>query len=247
MKTLSLVAAGILLLNLGTILAADSVNTGQQKAAELDRTIKVSMKYLVYVPKDYDQKASWPVLLFLHGSGERGDNLDLVKKHGPPKLIEAGKPFPFIVVSPQCPKGQSWEPFKLIALLDEIAEKYKVDQDRIYVTGLSMGGFGTWALASHAPNRFAAIVPICGGGDPSRAKRIADIPAWVFHGGKDPAVPLENSQKMVEALKKNGGNPKFTVYLEAGHDSWTQAYNTAELYEWLLQQKRTAKKAGESK
>jgi predicted peptidase len=104
-----------------------------------------------------------------------------------------------------------------------------------------MGGFGTWALARHAPNRFAAIVPICGGGDPSRVKRIAHIPAWVFHGAKDPTVPVENSKKMVDALEKNGGNPRYTIYPEAGHDSWTQAYNTPELYEWLLQQKRTQK------
>jgi predicted peptidase len=163
-------------------------------------------------------------------------------------LINGGKQFPFIVVSPQCPNGQSWEPFKLAALLDEIAEKYKVDQDRVYLTGISMGGFGTWALASHSPNRFAAIVPICGGGDPSRAKRIAHIPAWVFHGAKDPSVPLEDSQKMVDAMKKNGGDPKFTVYPEAKHDCWTKAYNTPALYEWLLQQKRKTEKAdGEKK
>ena len=243
---LSIVAAGVLFLNLGTALAADS-NAGQQKPAELDRIVRVTMKYLVYLPKDYDQKASWPVLLFLHGSGERGDTLDLVKKHGPPKLIDGGKQFPFIVLSPQCSEGQSWEPLKLLALLDEIAERYKVDQDRIYVTGLSMGGYTTWAMASYAPNRFAAIVPICGGGDPSRAKKIAHIPAWVFHGGKDPAVPLDGAKKMVEALKKNGGNPKFTIYPDAGHDSWTQAYNTPELYDWLLQQKRTAEKRGEGK
>ena len=247
---LSLVAAGVLFAISGTTWAADPKaqgDAGQQKPAELDRTIKVTMKYLIYLPKDYEQKESWPLMLFLHGSGERGDNLDLVKKHGPPKLIDAGKQFPFIVVSPQCPNGQSWEPFKLTALLDEITEKYKVDQDRIYLTGLSMGGFGTWALAAHTPNRFAAIVPICGGGDPSRAKRIAHIPTWVFHGGKDPTVPIENSKKMVEALKKAGGDPKFTIYPDAGHDSWTQAYNTPELYEWLLQQKRTAKKADDAK
>lgn len=250
---LSIVAAGVLFITLSAARAADSKLTagqgdaGQQKPAELDRTIKVAMKYLVYLPKEYDQKDSWPLLLFLHGSGERGDNLDLVKKHGPPKLIAGGKQFPFIVVSPQCPNGQSWEPFKLAALLDGIVEKYKVDQDRIYLTGISMGGFGTWSLAGHSPDRFAAIVPICGGGDPSRTRRIAHIPAWVFHGAKDKTVPLENSQKMVEALKKNDANVKFTIYPEAGHDSWTEAYNTPELYEWLLKQKRTSKKVDESK
>jgi predicted peptidase len=244
---LSLVVAGVLFLVPGTTRAADSINTGQQKPAEFDRTTKVKLKCLIYLPKDYDQKDSWPVLLFLHGIGERGDNLDLVKKHGPPKLIAGGKQFPFIIVSPQCPNGQWWEPTELVTLLDEIAKKYKVDQDRICLTGLSMGGFGTWALAAYQPNRFAAIVPICGGGDPSKAKRIAHIPAWVFHGGKDRTVPIENSKKMVEALKKDGGNPKLTIYPEAGHDSWTQAYNDPKLYEWLLQQKRTTKKPEDAK
>lgn len=245
---LSLVVAAILLIP-GTTRATDSINSinaGQQKPAEFDST-KVKLKCLVYLPKDYDQTKAWPVLLFLHGIGERGDNLDLVKKHGPPKLIAGGKQFPFIVVSPQCPNGQWWVPSELMALLDEIAMKYKVDQDRVYLTGLSMGGFGTWAWAAYQPNRFAAIVPICGGGDPANAKRIAHIPAWVFHGGKDRTVPIEKSKKMIEALKKAGAEPKFTIYPEAGHDSWTQAYNTAELYEWLLQQKRTTKKADESK
>ena len=217
-------------------------DAARQNACELNRTIQVTMKYLLYLPKDYEQKPSWPLMLFLHGAGERGDNLDLVRKHGPPKLIEAGKQFPFIVVSPQCPKNKWWEPFELAALLDEIVEKYKVDQDRIYVTGLSMGGFATWSLALYQPNRFAALVPICGGGEPITAKVIAYAPAWVFHGAKDPVVPLERSKQMVEALKKNGGNVKFTVYPEAGHDSWTEAYNTPELYEWLLQQKRSPKK-----
>jgi predicted peptidase len=221
---------------------ASAGDPGQQKSAAMERTVKVSMKYLIYLPKDYDEKAAWPLLLFLHGSGERGDDLDLVKVHGPPKLIEAGKQFPFIVVSPQCPKNHSWEPYQLLALLDEVCEKYKVDKNRIYLTGISMGGFGTWALAAHVPDRFAAIVPICGGGEVANAKRLARIPTWVFHGAKDTTVPLERSQKMVDALKKNGGDPKFTIYPDAEHDSWTQAYDTPELYEWLLQQKRTPKK-----
>ena len=109
----SLVTASILFVTLGSTFAVDSKAQGQQKPAELNRTIKVKMKYLIYLPKDYDQKESWPVMLFLHGAGERGDNLDIVKKHGPPKLIDGGKQFPFIVVSPQCPSGQNWEPFKL--------------------------------------------------------------------------------------------------------------------------------------
>ncbi len=199
------------------------------------------MKYLLQLPPDYDQQKASPLLLFLHGAGERGDNLDLVKKHGPPKLIAEGQSLPFIVVSPQCPKGRWWEPFELAALLDEIVEKYNVDEDRIYVTGLSMGGFGTWSLAAYQPKRFAAIVPICGGGEPFMTRLFADVPAWVFHGGKDPVVPLERSKEMVEAMRKAGGDVKFTVYPEAGHDSWSQAYADPVLFKWLLEQKRTSK------
>jgi len=220
-----------------TMASAAEPTTGQ-KPCELDRTIKVQMKYLLALPKDYDQKDSWPLLLFLHGAGERGNNLELVKKHGPPKLIEAGQQFPFIVVSPQCPEGRWWEPVELAALVDEIVENCKVDQDRIYVTGLSMGGFGTWSLAAYQPKRFAAIAPICGGGEPIIAKLFTPIPAWVFHGAKDFVVPLERSEKMVEAMKQAGGIVKFTVYPEAGHDSWTESYANPELYDWLLQQKR---------
>jgi predicted peptidase len=210
-----------------------------QKAARLDVQIKVEMNYLLYLPKDYDKRESWPLLLFLHGSGERGNDLELVKTHGPPKLISEGKQFPFIVVSPQCPKDRWWEPLELVALLDELQRKYKVDPDRVYVTGLSMGGFGTWRLAAYAPERLAAIAPICGGGEKYWAKMIGQLPTWVFHGAKDEGVPLERSQVMVDALKKNGGNPKFTVYPEAEHDSWTETYNNPEFYEWLLAQKRT--------
>ena len=196
------------------------------------------MDYLLYLPPNYEAKEKWPLMLFLHGSGERGNNLDLVKKHGPPKLIGAGKGFPFIVISPQCPKDRHWEPLELTVLLDDVISKLKVDTDRIYLTGLSMGGFGTWQLAAYAPDRFAAIVPICGGGDTMWAKRIAHLPAWVFHGAKDPGVPLKRSQDMVDALKKAGDNVNFTVYPDAGHDSWTATYDNPKLYEWLLEQKR---------
>lgn len=216
---------------------------GRQKPQVLERSHKITMKYLLYLPKDYAKKEAWPVLLFLHGAGERGDNLDQVKRHGPPKLIEEGKEFPFIVVSPQCPRDRWWEPLELSVLLDEIVEKNKVDQDRIYVTGLSMGGFGTWSLAAYVPRRLAAIAPICGGGDPIWvwARGLASLPVWVFHGAKDSVVPLERSEQMVQALKKRGGNVKLTVYPEAGHDSWTETYANPKFYEWLLEQKRAAK------
>ena len=136
---------------------------------------------------------------------------------------------------------------ELAALLDEIVEKYKVDQDRIYVTGLSMAvsALGRWPLISR--NRFAAIVPICGGGEPIGLRRWPAFLLGCFMEPKIRGVPPERSKQMVEALKKDGGDPKFTIYPEAGHDCWTQAYNTPELYEWLLKQKRTPKKAADSK
>lgn len=213
-------------------------NPGEQTSAQLNARVQVRLGYLLYLPRDYDKEKSWPLMLFLHGAGERGDDLELVKKHGPPKLIAAGKDFPFIVVSPQCPKGRWWEPMELVALLDEISGKYKVDPDRIYVTGLSMGGFGSWRLAAYAPERLAAIAPICGGGETYWTKEFAHLPVWAFHGAKDTGVPLERSQAMVDALKRSGGEPKFTIYPDAGHDSWSAAYDDPELYKWLLAQKR---------
>ncbi|MBI3861866.1 MAG: dienelactone hydrolase family protein [Planctomycetia bacterium] len=235
--------SSVVLLPLMAISARDAVadEPGAQQAARLDAQVKVQMGYLLALPRDYDQQGSWPVLLFLHGSGERGTDLEAVKTHGPPKLIAAGKSLPFIVVSPQCPDDQWWEPIELIALLDEIGRKYKVDADRVYVTGLSMGGFGTWRLAAYAPHRFAAIAPICGGGETYWARQIARLPVWAFHGAKDEGVPVERSESMVEALRKRCGNPKLTVYPDAEHDSWTETYENPELYQWLLAQKRTKK------
>jgi dienelactone hydrolase len=196
--------------------------------------------YLLFLPEGYkkEEGKKWPLMLFLHGSGERGTVLDSVKKHGPPKIVETQKNFPFIVVSPQCPPNQRWYPPVLDALLEEVIGQHNVDTDRMYLTGLSMGGYGTWDYATQYPNRFAAIVPICGGGDPEKAWSIRNLPIWVFHGAKDQAVPVKQSEDMVEALQKAGNNAKFTVYPNAGHDSWTETYNNPELYEWLLSHKR---------
>ena len=212
-----------------------------EKTLDKQITKDVRCKYLLYLPQDYGRKEQkWPLMLFLHGAGERGDNLDLVKKHGPPKLIEQGKHFPFIIVSPQCPAGVWW-PEKidtLVALLDEIAAKYAVDTDRVYLTGLSMGGFGTWSLACRHPERFAAIAPICGGGMWFLADRLKAVPVWAFHGAKDRVVPLDLSESMVEAVKRMGGDARLTVYPEAQHDSWTVTYNNPELYDWFLAHRR---------
>lgn len=222
----------------GLLTAGDSEQTGQQQPAHLDRSLQVEMNYLLYLPQDYDAHEKWPLLLFLHGGGERGDDIELLKIHGPPKLIAAGRQFPMIVVSPQCPKDQRWQSVTLLALLDDLCEKLKVDQDRIYVTGISMGGYGLWALAFDAPDRFAALAPICGGGEPGWVKAIKHIPVWVFHGELDEGVPLRRSQEMVDALKKEGANPKLTVFPGVGHISWNAVYDDPAFYEWLLAQRR---------
>jgi predicted peptidase len=224
---------------LGILGACEGPAAAEQRAARLDTQVRVTLDYLLYLPEDYEQREAWPLMLFLHGAGERGDDLELVKRHGPPKLVETNEGFPFILVSPQCKPDRWWEPVELTALVDEIVAKHRVDEDRIYVTGLSMGGFGTWSLAAHAPARFAAIVPICGGGERYWAKRLKHLPVWVFHGAQDRVIPVERSREMVDALNQHGGNAKLTIYPEAGHDAWTDTYDNPELYEWLLQQKRS--------
>ncbi len=234
---------GAVLMLVGAIVATSSAQEEKppaQKPGHFEATVtrKVALDYLLYLPPEYEQKEAWPLLVFLHGAGERGSDLDLVKVHGPPKLIAQGKDFPFLVVSPQCPAHRWWYPEVLIELIDRIANTYKVDKTRIYLTGLSMGGYGTWALATEYPHAFAAIVPICGAGDPGAAERIKHIPTWVFHGAKDPVVPIARAQEMVEALKAAGSDVQFTVYPQAGHDSWTKTYDNPELYRWLLKQKR---------
>jgi predicted peptidase len=221
------------------LLLAVSMSNGEVAMAQKSQEFKttVTCKYLLYLPEGYGQKGKkWPLILFLHGAGERGDNLELVKRNGPPKLIEQGKKFEFIIVSPQCPE-KDWWPTKtdiLIALLDEIESKYDVDKDRVYLTGLSMGGFGSWTLGCSYPERFAAIAPICGGGERFFAGRLKDVPVWAFHGKKDTIVPLDRSQEMVDAINAAGGKAKLTVYPNAEHDSWTQTYDDPALYEWFL-------------
>jgi len=212
-----------------------------QEAKHFEATIKVTAKfdYLLFLPEGYGKtKQRWPLMLFLHGAGESGTNLVKVKTHGPPKIVDSKPDFPFILVSPQSP-GRGWNPDSLNALLDRIIRKYRVDKDRVYLTGLSMGGYGTWALAAAHPEKFAAIVPICGGGNPVDAKKLARVPIWVFHGAKDPTVPVDRSKEMVEAIRNAGGDVKFTIYPEAGHDSWTETYDNPQLYKWLLEHKRS--------
>ena len=237
-KTKSVFAVALALLAVGlTTVSASAQKGGEQTPQTLEKTIVIKANYQLYLPKEYGQEAGkkWPLIMFLHGSGESGDDIAKVKVHGPPKLVAAGKEFPFIICSPQAPTPRiGWQTQTLNVLLDDLIEKYAIDTDRVYLTGLSMGGSGTWSWSIANPERFAAIAPICGGGDTTRARRIKDLPIWVFHGGKDPTVPVKFSQDMVDALKKEGADVKFTIYPDAGHDSWTATYDNPDLYTWFL-------------
>lgn len=204
------------------------------------------LDYLLHLPTGYSPKkgARWPLILFLHGSGERGKNLARVARHGPPKLAKDNPQFPFVLVSPQCPSGQTWDDESLLGLVDEIAARHRIDESRIYLTGLSMGGYGVWSLGLKYPKRFAAIAPICGGGNvlsivlATRINHTAlqRLPVWAFHGARDELVPPGESERMVEALHHSGNkNARLTIYPESGHDSWTETYDNPELYQWFLQ------------
>ncbi|MFO7321828.1 MAG: prolyl oligopeptidase family serine peptidase [Chloroflexota bacterium] len=212
-------------------------------ALEKQITKRVRLNYLLHVPDSASENPAqkWPLILFLHGAGERGDDPDMVRAHGLPKILDTQPDFPFIVVSPQCPANTHWGHHldALMALLDEVQTTYPVDADRVYLTGLSMGGMGTWALAAAYPDRFAAIAPVCGSrawfiGDPAQICVLKDVPVWAFHGALDLIVPLADAVPLVVALRDCGGDVRLTVYEDVGHDSWNRAYATPELYDWFL-------------
>ena len=200
--------------------------------------------YLLHLPPDYDPSSgkTWPLIFFLHGMGERGSDVNLLKVTGLPKKLETWPDCPFIVVSPQCPLDTfwTWEADALDALLVEVMGQYAVDPARVYLTGLSMGGAGTWQLAIRHPERFAALAPICAPIFSVLLERTKHIPVWVFHGAKDDVVPLIASEQAVKTFRSLGGAAKLTVYLDARHDSWTEAYDNPALYEWMLEHKRSA-------
>jgi predicted peptidase len=230
--------------------AAESIKPGEQvsasaelKIGEGDTAQTVTMRYLLFVPKDYSESADtrWPLLMFLHGSGERGDDLAVVKKHGPPKLVDSRPDFPFVTVSPQCPTGERWQANQLSALIDHLEKTLKLDPERLYVTGLSMGGAGTWSLIAHQPKRFAAAIPICGGGggdDFTRAELFSKLPIWAYYGDQDGAAGLKQCERMIAAIEATGNKEAhMTIYPNVGHDSWTETYANEDVYKWLLSQK----------
>jgi len=208
----------------------------------LDTTLTrhARLGYRVYTPADYDRTgARWPLVLFLHGSGERGADLDAVERNGPPRIARE-RDLPLIVVAPQLPDGELWSVDALRVLLDRVETDLRVDTTRVYLTGLSMGAFGAWDLAIAEPDRFAALAVVSGGGNPVEICRLKDKPVWIAHGAKDDIIPVAWAEGMAHRLERCGGHPKLTIDPDAGHDAWTKFYQDPALWDWLLAQRTTA-------
>jgi predicted peptidase len=219
------------------------------------------LKYRLIKPVDYKFGKKYPLVLFLHGAGERGDDNAATLRHAAKDFSypQTRSKYPAYVVIPQCPTGKKWsevdwskdsselpeEPSDAMQsikeLIDDMVENAGVDPNRIYITGLSMGGYGTWDALARYPGFFAAAAPICGGGDPKTVDQFKSLPIWCFHGAKDPVVKVIRSREMIEALQKVGSNAKYTEYPEAQHDSWTQTYSNPELFDWMFAQRRESK------
>jgi predicted peptidase len=224
--------------------SAGSAGSGEDSLviASLRTAAPRTWHYLVQLPAGYEKDESeWPLVVFLHGAGGCGSDLNEVKKHGPPMLVARGKAFPFVLVSPQCPEGLSWYAPEVDMFVEKLMQRYRINPKRVYLTGFSLGGFGTWNAATFNPTRYAAIIPICGGGafrPEVVGQRLKNMPVWAFHGAKDDAVPPERSEERVNAINAAGGRAKLTVYRDCRHDCWTVTYNDPAVWEWLLAQRR---------
>lgn len=220
--------------------------SAQQKAILMDDKMETSVKetlnYYLYFPEDYavDRQEKYPILLFLHGGGESGDSLVTVKRNGPPKLIAQGKKFPFLILAPQNPYQSKWWNTRAVKqLLDSVVTNNNIDTKRIYLTGLSRGGGAAWEMAVQYPDTFAAMAVVCGMAPLPYASWIhKEMPMWVFHGEDDKSIPVSESDAMVARLNEMGYDVKFTRYPGVGHDSWIQAYETEELYDWFMEQSK---------
>jgi len=217
-----------------------------------------TLNYRFLKPKDYDAAKKYPLVLFLHGAGERGSDNVAQLRHGASLFIkpEVREKFPAFVVAPQCPTEQKWTDIDwssdtpvqpetvsesmglTLAAIEALQREFAIEADRLYVTGLSMGGYGTWDLITRFPEKWAAAAPICGGGDKDKAARAKDVPIWAFHGVDDPTVKLVRTTSMIDAIKAAGGNPLYSEYPYITHDSWTTAYGEPELLPWLFAQRR---------
>ncbi len=192
-------------------------------------------RYLTYLPDNYKTtSAKFPLIIFLHGAPQRGSDIEIVKKEALPKELEDGLKIPFVVVAPHCPAGKSWETQKLYDLFNVVVRQYRIDKNKVYITGFSMGGFGLLKFVRDYPFLFAAAAPVCSGGSRYFAEMLVSVPMWFFHGDKDDIVEINNSQELVDELKKNDAEVKFTVYPDLGHRIWNMTYKNLELYEWFL-------------
>jgi predicted peptidase len=202
--------------------------------------VALPMRLWLYLPAGYHAShQAWPLVFFLHGSGERGSDLAQVKVHGPPRHAAAGRAYPFVLVSPQLDAEADWSPADLHALLQWLLPRLRVDVRRVLATGLSRGGRGVWAWAAAHPQDLAGIAPVCGGGRPVTVCQARQVPVRAYHGAEDTVVPLAEQQASVAALLACGGQATLTVYPGVGHDSWTPAYEDTGLVPWLLAQRRS--------
>ena len=202
------------------------------------------LDYYLYLPRGYETRDDWPLVLFLHGGGESGTDLEKVKAHGPPALIDQGRDFPFVLLAPQNPyPARMWDDAALGMLLDETLPTLRVDPDRVVVTGLSRGAMATWRLGMQQPERFAGLVPIAGGGEPVYALRLVGVPVWAFYGAGDEAVALDDARRVADRLAEAGGAVTITVYEDAGHaETWERAYADPALYDWIETRRRRAER-----
>lgn len=195
----------------------------------------------LYLPPGYAAGTqAWPLVVFLHGSGERGTDLAAVKVHGPPRHVEQGVDYPFVLCSPQLEAGRGWKPDDLHLLISALQTRLRIDATRICGTGLSLGGHGVWAWAAAYPRDLAAIAPVCGFGDPAAVCRARTVPVRAYHGAADTVVPLAAQQACVDALRACGGTVEFKVYPGVGHDAWNPAYEDPELVPWMMRQRLPA-------
>jgi predicted peptidase len=225
-------------------LHAESRQTSAELPAEIAaKTDNLNSKFWVYLPKRYEaSKAKMPVIIYLHGSSRRGTDLERVKANGLAHLVDTRDDFEFAVVSPQAGYKyawqQCWRAADIKLVVEHVLKTWRFDPERVYISGLSMGGYGVWTCGAANPELYAAAVPICGGGSPANAAKYASLPIWAFHGEEDYVVPISRSRAMVDAIKKAGGNARLTAYPEVGHNSYEKAYADPELYRWLLKHKR---------
>jgi predicted peptidase len=260
----------VLLCSLAPLLGGITLSTAPTFAADAAERFEkhvhedaagARLPYRLLKPKEIEEGQKYPLVVFLHGAGERGDDntRQLVHGMGDYASDELMKKHPAFVVAPQCPEEKQWvevpwsadshklpekpsQPLRqTLELIDRLVKEQPIDENRIYITGLSMGGFGVWDALARRPKLFAAAAPICSGGDPATAERIKHVPVWAFHGDQDNAVKVQRSREMIDALKRAGGEPKYTEYEGVGHNSWTATYSNREFHDWLFAQQREAK------